>query len=88
MLKSPLQSITTSNNSLTFVERVSDNYGTRGDKATLHVARVRTEAGQKSLGIQSPFCFNELPVHIRSLDPVFVFKHRLNKHLLGFELFT
>ena len=35
-------------NFASYTERVSHNYGTRGNKATLHVPRVRTEAAKKS----------------------------------------
>ena len=58
-------------------------YGTRGNKATLRVPRVRTEAAKKSFWFQGPSCFNELPIDIRSLDSIVVFKHRLKENLQG-----
>ena len=72
---------TTIPNFASYAERVSHNYGTRGNKATLRVPRVRTEAAKKSFWFQGPSCYNELPVEIRSLESFVVFKHRLKEHL-------
>ena len=74
---------TTIPNFESYGERVSHNYGTRGNTATLSVPRVRTEAAKKSFWLQGPSCFNELPIDIRSLDSIIVFKHRLKEHLQG-----
>ena len=72
---------TTIPNFASYAERVSHNYGTRGNKATLRVPRVRTEAAKKSFWFQGPSCYNELPIEIRSLESFVVFKHRLKEHL-------
>ena len=68
-------------NFASYTERVSHNYGTRGNKATLHVPRVRTEAAKKSFWFQGPSCYNELPTEIRCLESFVAFKHRLKEHL-------
>ena len=52
-------------NFASYAERVSHNYGTRDNKATLRVPRVRTEAAKKSFWFQGPSCYNELPTGIR-----------------------
>ena len=70
-------------NFASYGERVCHNYGTRGNKATLRVPRVRTEAAKKSFWFQGPSCFNELPIHIQSLDSIVVFKHQIKEHLQG-----
>ena len=74
---------TTVENFASYGERISHNYGTRGNKATLRVPRVRTEAAKKSFWFQGPSCFNELPIEIRNLESIVVFKHRLKEHLQG-----
>ena len=51
--------------------------------ATLRIPRVKTEAAKKSFWFQGPSCLNELPIDIRSLDSIVVFKHRLKEHLEG-----
>ena len=52
-------------NSGSYCKRVSHNDGTRGNKTTLRIPRVRTKAARKSCWFQSPSCFNETPVDIR-----------------------
>ena len=64
-------------------ERVNHNHGTRSNKSTLRIPRVRTEAAKMSFWFQGPSCFKELPIDIRSLDSIVVFKHRLKEHLKG-----
>ena len=68
-------------NFASYCERVSHSYGTKGNKVTLSVPKVKTEAAKKSFWCQGPVSFNELPVKIRSLDSNVVFKHRLRKLL-------
>ena len=46
-------------------ERVNHNNGTRRNKTTLRIPRVRTEAAKKSFWFQGLVCFNELPIDIR-----------------------
>ena len=65
-----------------FGERIDHNYGTRSNKTTLRIPRVRTEAAKKSW-FQDPACLNELPIDIRSLDSIVSFKHRLKEHFNG-----
>ena len=74
---------TSVDNFASYGERVSHNYCTRGNKATLRVPRVRTEAAKKSFWFQGPSCFNELPIDIRSLEFIILFKKRLKEHLQG-----
>ena len=70
-------------NFVCYGERVNHNYGTRRNKTTLRIPRVKTEAAKKSFWFQGPACFNELPIDIRSLESFVAFKHRLQEHLKG-----
>ena len=64
-------------------ERVNHKCGTRRNKATLLIPRVRTEAAKKSFWFQGPACFTKLPIDIRSLDSIVAFKHKFKEHLKG-----
>ena len=70
-------------NFASYAERVSHNYRTRGNKATLRVPRVRTEAAKNSFLFQGPSCYNKLPTEIRCLESFVVFKHR-QKNICNF----
>eukprot|EP00112_Aurelia_sp_Birch-Aquarium-sp1_P005543 Seg1632.4 transcript_id=Seg1632.4/GoldUCD/mRNA.D3Y31 product="hypothetical protein" protein_id=Seg1632.4/GoldUCD/D3Y31 len=74
---------TTIANFASYGDRINHNYGTRGNKATLRIPKVRTEAAKKSFWFQGPSCYNQLPIDIRSLESIVVFKHRLKEHLQG-----
>ena len=63
--------------------RVNQNFGTRRNKTTLRIPKVRTEAAKESFWFQGPACFNELPIDIRSLDSIVAFKHKLKELLKG-----
>ena len=70
-------------NFVCYGERLNHNYGTRRNKTTLRIPRVKAEAAKKSFWFQGPACFNELPIDIRSLDSIVAFKHKLKEHLKG-----
>ena len=53
---------TTIPNFASYSERVSHNYVTRGNKATLRVPKVGTEAARKYFLFQGPSCFNKCPL--------------------------
>ena len=62
---------------------VKHNYGTRSNRTTVRIPRVRREVAKKSFWFQGPACFNELPFDILCSDSIVAFKHRLKEHLKG-----
>ena len=64
-----------------YINNVEHKYNTRGNLSTL--PKVRTEAARKSFMFQGPVCYNDVPVDIRNLNSLIMFKHKLKEHLLN-----
>ena len=63
-----------------YAEEISHNYKTRNTNASLRLPLLRTEAAKKSFLFQGPCCYNELPLKIRSLKSIVLFRSRLKEY--------
>ena len=59
----------------------ADNIETRNNKLLLRLPFVRIETAKKSLYFQGPlYCFSELPIEIRSMKSIALFKSKVKEH--------
>ena len=70
-------------NFASYIDKVDHTYYTRGNSSTLRLPKIRTEAASKSFKFQGPSCYNEVPINIRKLNSLVLFKHQLKEHLLS-----
>ena len=63
-----------------YAEEISHNYKTRNNNATLRLPLLRTEAARKSFFYQGPRCYNDLPMKIRSLNSIVLFRSSLKEY--------
>ena len=70
-------------NFASYIDKVDHTYYTRGNSSTLRLPKIRTEAARKSFKFQGPSCYNEVPINIRKLNSLVLFKHQLKEHFLN-----
>ena len=63
-----------------YAEEISHSYKTRKINASLRLPLLRTETARKSFWFQGPRCYNELPLEIRSLNSIILFRSRLKEY--------
>ena len=66
-----------------YADNIDHQHETRSNKSLLRLPLVKTETAKRSLYFQGPYCFNELPREIRSLESIVAFKSKLREHLLS-----
>ena len=68
-----------------YTDNIDHQHETRSisNKSLLRLPLVKTETAQRSLYLQRPCCFNELPREIRSLESIVIFKSNLREHFLS-----
>ena len=65
---------------LSYAAEISLYYNTRNNNAALRLPLLRTEAARKSFLFQGTLCYNELPLEIRSLHSIVLFRSSLKKY--------
>ena len=66
-----------------YADNIDHQHETRSNKSLLRLPLVKTETAKRSLYFQGPYCFNELPREIRSLESIVTFKSKLREHFLS-----
>ena len=65
-----------------YADNIDHQHETRSNRSLLRLPLVKTETAKRSLYFQGPYCFNELPRELRSLESFVIFKSKLREPFL------